>query len=828
MKAEFQSASVYIAALLLAMAFPAARAEIAFQQFPLGFPYSTGRTPQNRLLSGSDGTLYGVTSEGGTHGRGTVFKIKEDGSAFGILHHFGNVANDGAGPNCDLVFGRDGALYGTTLTGGVNGLGTIFRIRRDGTSYQALFHFTSSTGSNPRGGRLEEGGDGAWYGTTQFGPSGTIYKINQDGTGFQVLYRLGGTSGSAPETGVTLGSDGMLYGVASSGGQYNQGTMFKIGQDGSGFSVLHHFQGPAAGDGREPDGQLLELADGRLYGTTSGSGLAPPGTIYRIKPSGSDYTLLRMFNTTNGEPGAITAGLIQGTDGALYSTSSAEVFKIQPDGSGLQVLHRLSTSPPESASGYRARGLVLGTSGALFGTTSLRGIGFPGDGTIFRINQDGTDFSVLYRFQHSTNYMRLPRAPLIPGTDGLFYGTTEMGGIGTNATNGTIFSVRSNGTDIRILFVFGQGTNTARIPNGLFQGSDGWLYGTTQAGGASNAGVVFKIATTGSNYGILRHMGRPSEPYMPLGRLTEGSAGWLYGTSVGGGANGRGTVFRIQKDSGDFAVVRHFGAVTANGVSPYGDLVQGDGALYGTASQGGAFNLGTIYRVYGDGSGFTILHSFTGGNAGQNPQSGLMIGSDQRLYGTTPRIVGNFAGVLFSVSMSGTDYQVLRAFPNTGTEPKGPKAPLVEGTDGFLYGSTLSGGTHNRGTLFRIGRDGSSFNVLRHFGPAFNDGQTPSASLAVVGDGSFLGLTEAGGGGTGTLFKFDPEEARLRVALSGSHADLTWNRSSTADTLETATDLGAPDWQPFAGVIAEEAHQYRTLLQLDFPARFFRVRRVWE
>jgi uncharacterized repeat protein (TIGR03803 family) len=311
--------------------------------------------------------------------------------------------------------------------------------------------------------------------------------------------------------------------------------------------------------------------------------------------------------------------------------------------------------------------------------------------------------------------------------------------------------------------------------------------------------------------------------------LLEGTSGWLYGTSFGGGANSRGTVFRIQKDTGQLVILHSFGSITPDGSSPHGDLVRAtDGALYGTTSVGGTANLGTIFRINSDGTGYTNLHHFTGGNAGQNPQAGLMIGSDQKLYGTTPRIFGASAGAIFSIALDGTGYQVLRSFPNSGVEPKAPRPPLVQGIDGILYGSTLSGGTFNRGTLFRISTDGSDFRVLHHFGAAFIDGQTPSASLTVIGDGSFLGVTEAGGGGNGTLFRFDPEETRLQITPSGAQAQLSWNRSSTSDTLETTSHLAAPDWQPFEDPISEDVDEYHTAVPLDSPAQFYRVRREWK
>jgi uncharacterized repeat protein (TIGR03803 family) len=408
---------------------------------------------------------------------------------------------------------------------------------------------------------------------------------------------------------------------------------------------------------------------------------------------------------------------------------------------------------------------------------------------------------------------------------GLFYGTSEGGG-STNA--GAIFSLQANGLDAQLLFSFGVGSNTARSPNGLLAAADGFLYGSTAQGGNLTGGTIFRISPNGSNYSVLRHLGATGEPRIPRSGLISDSAGWLYGTSFGGGTGGRGTVYRLHKDTAELVVLRSLSV--ADGYQPQCDLVlAGDNNLYGTTGLGGPQSLGVVFRIQPDGSNYTILHSFTGGALGQNPQSGLMLGSDGRLYGTTARLVGSFAGCVYALNLDGSGFQVLRSFPNTGLEPRQPRPVLAEGADGALYGVAISGGAYNKGALFRIRKDGNGFEVLREFGGFVGDGETPSAGLTGVGDGSFLGVTEAGGdSGTGTVFRFDPVEVRLRIGLSATVAELRWEASSTADALETTTDATSFDWQASQIQASQDGNELRAAIPRQPTGQFFRVRRVWK
>ena len=208
------------------------------------------------------GRCYGTTSEGGITGQdwpfggGTVFKINTDGSGYTLLYTFlGSDVGDGRSPSSGLVRGRDGVLYGTTHNGGtyqppdiLGNRGTVFKLDVDGSGYSVLYNFGSIKGDGMGAVGLVEGSDGVLYGTTQYGVSetnqavttyGTVFKLNRDGSGYGVLYHFGSSVGDGlqPFAGVVEGSDGVLYGTACYGGVSNNGTVFKLNKDGSGYTV---------------------------------------------------------------------------------------------------------------------------------------------------------------------------------------------------------------------------------------------------------------------------------------------------------------------------------------------------------------------------------------------------------------------------------------------------------------------------------------------------------------------------------------------------------------------------------------------------------------
>jgi uncharacterized repeat protein (TIGR03803 family) len=174
------------------------------------------------------------------------------------------------------------------------------------------------------------------YGTLE---QGSIFKINKDGSGFSTLsdFRADGEDISRPAAELMEGSDGALYGAA-----YGfSGLVFRLNKDGSDYTVLHSFD-LNSNDGSYPQAALIEGNDGALYGTTVAGGVHNAGTVFKLGKDGSGYKVLYSFNdAANGLGGyTITAFLVEGNDGALYGTTSygGSVFKLKKDGSGFMVL----------------------------------------------------------------------------------------------------------------------------------------------------------------------------------------------------------------------------------------------------------------------------------------------------------------------------------------------------------------------------------------------------------------------------------------------------------------------------------------------------------
>jgi uncharacterized repeat protein (TIGR03803 family) len=285
---------------------------------------------QGGILRTADGTLYGSTIDGGPDQHGGIFRVQADGSGFTVLHRF--QLADGISSYAELIQGADGFLYGTTQSGGDSVVGTIFKLQTDGSGYSAIHSFDGISGSFPRGG-LTQSADGTLYGTTELGGSqgsGTIFKVQPDGSGFTILHSFGGLDGSNPRATLTLVAN-KIYGATFQGGLANLGTVFRLETDGSGFSSLHSF---SEAEGINPSSPLAVGADGALYGTASQEGASGYGTVFKIQTDGSGFTVLTSLTAANAALPCPVGG-----ERALHAAgqgSRRNALRVHPDRRSLQ------------------------------------------------------------------------------------------------------------------------------------------------------------------------------------------------------------------------------------------------------------------------------------------------------------------------------------------------------------------------------------------------------------------------------------------------------------------------------------------------------------
>jgi uncharacterized repeat protein (TIGR03803 family) len=384
---------------------------------------AVGSSPYVPPIQGLDGNFYGTTVIGGAQGRGTVFKVTPSGELT-TLYSFCSQSNcsDGWFPTTQLIQATDGNFYGTVTQGGavnfncLDGCGTIFKITPSGT-VRVLHRFCAQMGFDCLDGQF---------------PSGALVQA----------------------------TDGNFYGTTLSGGQYSMGTVFRLTPAGI-LTTLYSFC-PGEGacpDGSEPLAGLIQAKDGNLYGTTSGVTVLADclqeyscGTVFKITLDGTLSTIYNFCNLTGCADGRNpTSGLVQAVDGNFYGTTMG-------------------------------------------GGASANSQCQQGCGTFFKLTPDG-QVTTIASFCNETDCAdgSQPAATPIQGTDGNFYGTTSTGGaFGGEFYGGTVYRVRS-GSTLNTIHSFQYSTDTAE-PAGLFQATNGVFYGADPEGDSS-FGYIYKLNT---------------------------------------------------------------------------------------------------------------------------------------------------------------------------------------------------------------------------------------------------------------------------------------------------------------------------------------------
>lgn len=339
-----------------------------------------------------------------------------------------------------------------------------------------------------------------------------------------------------------------------------------------------------------------------------------------------------------------------------------------------------------ATNGKTPRGSLISDGTYLYGMTQLGGVN--NMGTIFKVLADGTGYEKILDFDGTTNGSE-PTSDLI--YDGTYlYGTTYWGGINNM---GTVFKIKPDGTGYLKLLDF-QGISNGRNPNCTLYNDGTYLFGSTYYGGSNDHGTIFRIMPDGTGYLKLIDFIGPSEGRFPIGKfISDGS--YLYGMTVQGGTNDKGTIFKIMPNGTGFVKLFDF----IDGQCPFGSLVSDGTYMYGTTYFGGAFNKGIIFKILPNGSGYVKLLNFQGPSNGSFSDCSLIY-DGTFLYGMTEYGGMNNEGVVFKILPNGTGYDKL---VDLGGGGKGsiPYGSLF--SDGnFLYGMTSQGGTNDFGTLFKV------------------------------------------------------------------------------------------------------------------------------
>lgn len=367
--------------------------------------------------------------------------------------------------------------------------------------YKVLKTFTGSDGGNPYGTVLVDGGK--IYGMTSYRATlgmGTVFSMDLNGSNHTILHSFStpysATDGAQPQGDLIRVGD-ELYGMTLVGGANHpatgSGVVFRMGVNGSNFTLLHTFSGSAT-DGSRPYGSLSYM-DGQLYGMTSAGGTSNTGALFRMDTNGASFSVLHSF--ASNLDGKQPFGDLLAIGDRLYGTASAGgtgnvngaglVFSIGTNGAGFQVMHDFRGGPGD---GNRPMGSLLELGGMLYGMTENGGSN-ANRGTIFRLNADGSDYQVIHDFAGGSADGSDPYYSDLVAFGDTLYGMTLYGG--TN-NYGTLFGFNTNGGDFAVLHSFRGSSTDGRYPYGGLELADGVLYGMTANGGPSDVGTIFSWA----------------------------------------------------------------------------------------------------------------------------------------------------------------------------------------------------------------------------------------------------------------------------------------------------------------------------------------------
>lgn len=541
-----------------------------------------------------------------------------------------------------------------------------------------------------------------------------------------------------------------IWGVASSGGEFNAGVIFKTDGSGNNYSLKHSL---VRFDGDYPQSNLLQASDGKMYGMTSSCCTFDAFSVFfRFDPTTLEYE--KLFDFNDGIHGITPNGsLIQAKDGKIYGMTSkggtnnnGVIFELNPVTKELKVRFNF-----DGANGSGPEGsLMEGKDGKLYGMTAMGGA--KDYGVIFQFDPATSAYVKKFEFDGMADGGN-PLGNLIQAKNEKLYGLTNIGG---KDDFGVLFEYDLATSTYTKKLEF-DGATTGSAPYGsLMEASDDKLYGMTSGGGTNNFGVLFQYDPSNAQYAVKFNFDDVNSGSAPQSALIQAKDGKLYGTTEYGGVAGDGVMFQFDPATATYTKKFDFDdAGKSTGKYGIGALIQAsNGILYGMGYNGGMDNSGVVYKFDPSTNNFTKEFDFHQARTGSHPVGAIIEAKDKMLYGTTQFGGAKNNGTIYQFDPTTYTYTKKIDFEKAVTGDA-PLAPLLLATDGKLYGTTAYGGANDDGVLFQYDPATNTLVSKVEFGST--KGRVPTGELIQLGDGKIYGTAREGGAkNEGVLFQFDP------------------------------------------------------------------------
>jgi uncharacterized repeat protein (TIGR03803 family) len=740
------------------------------------------------------------------------------------------------------LFGKESLVHGGLLLGAFRFFSFLLTAlhAHAGPVHELLWSFHTFP-KHPTQGALVFGPDGYYWGTSEEGgvsENGTVYKVRPDGSEWSVVVSFTGSGGPNPGRlpfgGLVSDQAGNLWGTTSRGGTSDLGTIFRVNaQTGEFTSVLRFTGTQGVNRGALPGGELVWDERGYFWGTTRAGGSANVGTVYKVNAATGELTTLSEFSGTVGRPstgltsdgkgyfwGATAFGtrniifkvqqdtgsrvtvadlggdsslnrLVDDGQGFLWGTTSSTIFKVEIATGALSTVYQ--------ATNAQFSGLINDGAGSLWGGSGSGG--GQARGEVFKIDIQTGRFTRVSDLASSpvldTDFH--PVSTLVMDASGSFLGTTRLN---HPKGPGTVFKVNAANGEITVLTTFNDEHSDERgtFPYaGLVSDGAGYFWGTTQHGGLGN-GTVYKLdevtwqLTTVVQFSNVGEINRGAEP---RAMLAPDGQGYLWGSTSEGGTENAGTIFKVNIATGELTTIVEFSGNEGEnrGARPVGELTSdGNGFFWGTTSEGRTSRGGTIFKVNIATGELITVH-----DTDDEPYAGLAADGSGSFWGTTNRGGEDDSGTIFKVDIATGQFTHVLQFdglstPNLGTEPR---ARLFNDGKGAFWGITSeggnSGGARGLGTVFRVDTATKQLTTVIRFtgrGGA-NRGSEPRPQLIRDAEGYLVGTTWKGGASdNGTVFALNPDTGQRTtlVEFSGLGAQANSGRLPGYGALLLHTD----------------------------------------